>query len=252
MNIFGLTVSYNEADRYLIPMVEQCGEIFDDHFFYDDQSTDETVDILKNFNASGEIRADGIPSFLENEGAFRGEAWQSFEHYTTPRPGDWVMVIDCDEALVTSWGADPHTIREGLEKVIFAAGNHVAVDLNIPEVFGIDVDGCPLIRTDRLWGTIHAPRLFSYRPGGHYAVGDLGVPAVPSYVMGGPWFSTDSLALLHYGYADSTDLEKKYHRYSGKLGHSNQHVESIPLQPTLERWSWPFPRQMAWKQLTSS
>ena len=245
MRLFGLTVGHNEADRYLVSMLTHYQDIFDDHFFYDDRSTDETAAIAHEFNCTTEIRPADYPSFIQNEGAFREMAWEAFERKVNPRPGDWVLVNDCDEVLVSQYGTDAFTIRQIVERTILAAGTKVAINLNIPEVFGFDEELAPLVRTDRLWGTIHAPRLFAYRPGGTYRHGEMGVPAVPSYVMAGPWFSTDALALMHFGYADKGDQEVKYARYNGRTGHSNMHVESIAYEDkTLVGWDWPYP-QMA-------
>jgi hypothetical protein len=252
MRIFGLTVGRNEAHRYLVSMLQHHLAIFDDVFFYDDRSTDETADIAAELNCSGLVRPPHIPSFTENEGDFREDAWFSFETAERPHPGDWVCVVDCDEFLVSDYGADPSLVRDTLEKVITAAGMSVAVNLNIPEVWGYDEDDTPLIRVDRLWNTIHAPRLFAYRPGGQYAQGHFGVPAVPSYVMGSPWFTTDLLNLMHYGYAESSEWAGKYERYVGHTGHSNAHVESImATDKILQRWDGPFVKQRAaWTQST--
>jgi hypothetical protein len=255
VRVYGLTVGRNEAQRYLIPMLMHATEVFDDVFFFDDQSTDDTPFIVSELNCSGMVRPDSVPSFHESEGGFRAGAWEAFEQSMQPRPGDWVMVIDCDEVLVSWSGADGPAVRESLEKVIAAAGGHVGVTLDIPEVFGFDDEGYPLVRLDRLWGTIHAPRLFAYRPGGqYYQGGTYGVPAVPSYVMGGPWFGAgDTLKLMHYGYAEALDQEVKYKRYSGQGGHSNDHVESIVADDkVLTRWEGPFVPMMraAWTRST--
>lgn len=255
MRIFGLTVGKNEADRYLVPMLMHSLEIFDDVYFYDDQSTDETPDIVAELNCSGMTRPDGVPSFVESEGAFRGAAWESFEESLRPRPGDWVQVIDCDESLVSEYGAEPAAVRSTLEKVIAAAGAHVGVMETIPEVWAFDDDGTPLIRIDGLWNTIHAPRLFPYRPNGQYYQGaHFGVPAVPNYVMGGQWFGTDLIQLMHFGYAEDEDQITKYARYTGQTGHSNAHVESIASDDrTYARWPGAYNPQMraAWTRSTS-
>lgn len=257
MRIFGLTVGRNEADRYLIPMLLHSLEVFDDVYFYDDQSTDETPDIVAELNCSGRVRADEIPSFVESEGAFRAAAWDAFEYDLQPRPGDWVQVIDCDECLTSEYGAVPQDVRATMEKVITAAGTNTGVVETIPEVWGFDeADGCPLIRVDGLWNTIHAPRLFPYRPGGQYYQGaHYGVPAVPTYVQGGQWFGSDLIQLMHYGYADPADQQAKYERYAGLTGHSNQHVESIRGDQVLERWRGPYNPQMrsrSWWNLSTS
>jgi len=223
-------------------MLEHAQGLFDGVFFYDDQSDDETTPYIAStvMNCSGAYRPDDVPSFKENEGAFRGAAWSAFEEIVVPQLGDWICVVDCDEVLVGDESANPSEIRTVLERVIHAAGSMVAVDLAIPEVFGYDTDGCPLIRTDGFWGAIHAPRLFAYRPGGQYFQGDFGVPAVPNYVMGGRWFSTEAIWLMHYGYASVDDQAAKYERYTGHNGHSNAHVESIIGQMNVRRWEGPY------------
>ena len=254
MRIFALTVGRNEAHRYLIPMLVHSLEIFDDVFFFDDQSDDETVPIVAELNASGRIRPNSTPSFLDDEGAFRAAAFEAMEEDLGLQLGDWIFVLDCDESVVSEYGADPSAVRSCLEKIVVAAGSQVAVQLTIPEVFGIDDDGVPLVRMDRLWNTIFAPRLFAYRPGAQFfqGPGQFGVPCVPTYVMANRnWFGTDLINILHYGYAEGADQVAKYNRYSMRPGHSNDHVQSI-LAPdkVLHRWNGSYNPGMvaAWRQ----
>jgi hypothetical protein len=229
-------------------------QVFDDVYFYDDQSDDETPDIVAELNCSGRVRPDEVPTFVDDEGAFRAAAWMGMEEDLGLQPGDWVCVIDCDESLVSDFGADPAIVRDTMEKVITAAGSQVAVQLTIPEVFGLDEDGVPLVRMDRLWNTIFAPRLFAYRPGAQFfqGPGQFGVPSVPSYVMANRnWFGTDLLTLLHYGYAEGADQVSKYNRYTGRLGHSNEHVQSIlATDKVLHRWNGSYNPGMvaAWRR----
>ena len=241
MKIFALTVGRNEEHRYLRPMIDNLYGVVDGHFFFDDCSTDGTRDIAWGFGCVVQERSPFICSFAENEGIFRGAAWMAFEHYMHPQLGDWVLVIDCDEFL-----AAKKTIR--LDSMI---GARQAVCLNIPEVFGFDEDGTPLVRVDRLWGTIHAPLFFAYQPGGDYPQDHFGVPAVPTYVMGEGWDTTDDFALIHFGYANSADHQMKYDRYVGHAGHSNQHVESI-LAPDKQLIRLEdFKARVKWPRLTS-
>lgn len=165
-----------------------------------------------------------------------------FESTFFPRPqNDWVLIIDCDEVLV---GIDYKSQRLALKSAIEVA-TESAIDLNIPEVFGFSEIGQPLVRVDRLWGTIHAPRLFRYESGARYPSHGFGVPAVPSYVMGLSWGSTTLLALMHYGYAAEKDQQAKFNRYTGRLGHSNEHVQSIlAADKILERWPYPYVDEM--------
>lgn len=237
MRILGLTVGRNESGRYLESMLQAAGETLDDLFFYDDQSTDATPVIAAQY-ATLETRPHQVPSFIENEGRFRYAAWEAFENAMQPTSEDWVLVLDCDEVLVGGHGL---CTRHALEHVI-GGSRFGVIMLNIPEIFGYE-EQVPLIRTDRLWNTIHAPRLFRFRPNGRYVMGDLGVPAVPTYAMG-QFEDTDFLYLMHYGYADKRDHRVKYERYRGKLGHSNAHVNSIMEIPTLEPWTGSFDTRM--------
>lgn len=251
MRLFALTVGRNEQDRYLESMLRHTAWIVDGHFFYDDQSTDETAAIAERAGCRVKVRPEGEVSFAQNEGVFRGAAWAAFEETVQPQDGDWVIVIDCDEFIV-SYGdhaTDSRLVRSALESLTDFVSD-IAVNIDIPEVFGFDHDGRPLIRVDRLWGTIHAPRLFRYRPGGAFATGVVGVPAVPNYVMGGSWYSTDALQIMHYGYANPHDRAVKYDRYSGQGGHSNAHVESILSDSELVRWEDDYVKVGPWTPST--
>ena len=239
-----MTVGRNETGRYLASMLTHMRGLLDQHFFYDDQSTDGTFAVANVLGCITWRRTDDVPSFVENEGAFRGGAWKAIEQWMRPEDGDWILVIDCDEVLVCTlayeWKSCLHALCSMADK--WAVG----IDLNIPEVFGFDDDGCPLVRRDLLWGTIHAPRLFRYRPGGTYPPYGFGSPAVPSYVMGGHWENTDQIQIMHYGYAREEDQLTKYERYSGQSGHSSAHVESIVANNrSLERWKTGYVEEMS-------
>lgn len=223
MRIFGLTVGKNEADRYLHAMLSNTSRYVYQHFFYDDDSTDRTVAaVLYHPQCVVYRREINTPSFMEHEAMFRAAAWAAFEETMTPVLGDWVLILDCDEFFVDR---TPLPLLPEYLQTISASG----VMLNIHEVFGYDDEGTPLIRIDRLWGTIHAPRLFPYRPGAQFSMQRMGAPAVPTYVMAGPWANTENFSILHYGYARREDQLAKYERYSSRSdnGHSNIHIESI-------------------------
>jgi glycosyltransferase involved in cell wall biosynthesis len=236
--LLGLTVGYNEEHRYLDQMLNHYMGIFDDHFFFDDRSTDNTADVAQGFLCKVVTRSEYQPSFAENEGYFRQTAWDEFEWKMNPEDGDWVLVVDCDEFLVSKSKESAYT---EVRRVITSC-NDMAVDLPIPEVFGLDNNDNPLVRIDRLWGTIHAPRLFKYQPNGSYFPGKLGVPAVPSYVMNGSWSGTEALALMHYGYANPEDHLLKYNRYNEIYGHSRLHIDSIiAKEKDMVRWDYAHP-----------
>lgn len=235
MKLFAITVGKDETHRYLEPMLKHSLSFVDDHFYFDDESTDGSPELATKLGAYAVRRASHIPSFEENEGAFRGAAWSAFELAFKPDEGDLVLVIDCDETLVSDIGTSPSELRSRLEGLDH---QHSAYMINFSEVWGFhDVLGTPIIRVDRLWDTIHAPRLFRYRHGAAYYPGDYGVPSVPMYVQQGPWGDSNGLHMLHYGYARQEDQIAKYNRYRGRLGHSSEHVNSI-VAPDQIRIPW--------------
>jgi Glycosyl transferase family 2 len=235
-DIYALTVGRNEEHRYLESFLENVSEWADEHFFYDDQSDDETAYIASQW-ATVRVRPDTRPSFNSDEGSYRWGAWMQFEDTMQPREGDWVFVIDCDEMVV---GKSDRTVRESIERVCEAA-IYGAVSIAFNEVFGFTRDGVPLIRMDGFWGQGFAPRLFTYQSGATFAPGKVGVPAVPSYVMAdrNNWRNTDEISVMHFGYANAADLQTKFKRYNGVPGHHPDHIASILTPPALVPWGGP-------------
>jgi len=209
MRIFGLTVGRNEAGRYLETMLWHMHGIVDNHFFFDDRSDDETVSIAEEYCVVT-VRPDAAASFSENEGAFRGQAWKSFEHAMRPVVGDWVLVIDCDEVLVGNhqFVGDPNSHRSCLFRPFLRSGR-VAIDLAILKC------GDFMMRTTAahlpgmtVFGNNPRSSTFRLHARGSYFQGPYGVPAIPNYAQRGPWDSTDEVSLMHYGYADERDWQR--------------------------------------------
>lgn len=235
-----LTVGRNEADRYLAQMLENTAGFADAHFFYDDQSTDDTAVIAKSFCTEVITRPSSVPPFIENEGAFRQAAWDAFNETLNPHTGDWVLSIDCDEFLIASH--DPRVaVRTAIDLAI-DAGN-VAVAIPIPEVFRADDDGVH-VRTDGYWGTIVGTRLFEWRfQGAKFRDKKMGSGSEPLYVANGTYLKQDVVKIMHFGYADPADQKLKHERYTNLTdhGHADKHVQSIITPPTLARWDGPLP-----------
>ena len=234
--LLGLTVGKNETMRYLMPMLAHSAYVFDEHFFYDDGSTDGTPEVASGLGCTVRHRPSNGCAFTEDEGTFRGEAWRSFEDAVGPEVGDWVFVLDCDEFIVTTKSARPTDVRR---QIIDEAWN-LPLLINFAEIFGFAEDGWPLERVDRAWGSISGLRLFPYHPGGTYSSGKYGVPPVPTYVTARPYSTSNELLVLHYGYARSEDQSARYERYAGRPGHSRQHVQSIVEPGRLQRLDSPW------------
>jgi hypothetical protein len=223
-------------------MAEHVVQVVDKAYFYDDNSDDDSLDIVDAIgNTMWSSRSDGT-SFLEHEGKFRQAMWSAFEGCCFPKSGDWVLAIDADE-LLSSTGTNC-CLRCELDKVIELAEKQGAksVLLPVPEVFALDDDGTPLVRKDGLWGTIAGTRLFRYEKNGVYRDKAMGCGAEPTYVAQSK-ISRQSLGLhlMHFGYADKADQLAKFTRYTSlqSHGHLDAHVTSIVTTPTLERWVGP-------------
>ena len=117
--VYGLTVGGNEADRYLSSFLKHVMGAVDTLFYYDDQSSDGSADLVKATpNVLYHRRVDTVPSFLEHEGKFRQDAWLAFEQYVQPTTEDWVLCIDTDEVLVGPTECRPCEMKKVLDFAI--------------------------------------------------------------------------------------------------------------------------------------
>jgi len=236
IRLHAILVARNEADRYLDAVLAQLPT--DSIHLYDDDSNDDTVAIARHRGALVTRKRTGVPSFTENEGAFRQMAWNAFEDQLCPEAGDWVLSVDCDEFLTAT------DIPTALDDAIAGADATwtQAVNLRIPEVFELRADG-PYVRIDGYWNTLSAPRLFRYRAGGKFTRKAMGCGSEPEYVRQGHAVDSGGLALVHYGYATSADRRTKYDRYMavGDHGHNPAHITSILSTPVVEPLRSPAP-----------
>jgi hypothetical protein len=225
---------------HLKEVVSAESEEFPDMFVYDDRSTDNSAEIAFQRRALIATRGEDEVSFIQHEGKFRQQCWDAFELHMRPEEGDWVLAIDADELLTVASG----DLNERLYAATTAAEvtNCTSVLLPVPEVFGIDDDGTPLVRTDKLWGTIAGTRLFRYKPGGTFRDKPMGCGSEPTYVAAKKISREDfGLRLMHFGYAREEDQIAKHARYTGLAshGHLDAHVQSIVGPKTLVRWTGP-------------
>lgn len=231
LSIWGVMCVRNEADRYLMDVLEWHLGFLDGIFVYDDQSTDETPIIADGFpNVLVEVRPDEVPSLLEHEGDFREAGWLAFETSFQPMMGDWVLAIDADELFVA-----PGDERVALLDIIrFAEHDNIrAAKLRIEEIFAIQ-GNVPQRRVDGWWDTITGIRLTKYDPNFKFANRKLAGGSVP-VPRGTILDATDwSGGLQHYGYVSPEDRENKYDRYVSFAGHNKAHVRSIVEPPQLK------------------
>lgn len=245
VRILGVTVARNEEDRYLASMLRWALlNAVDDLFLFDDLSEDGTRTCAEALGAMIQVRGADQASFLEHEGKFRQAAWNAFERAMGPRPGDWILAIDADEFLVSKTNSCPRCDLAEAARLADAVGAK-SVLVPIPEVFGWDGDGTPLVRVDGLWGTIRGTRFFRYELGGVFQDKSMGCGSEPTYVgMSKHSPTAFGLHLMHFGYADAADQVDKHKRYTSLAahGHNDQHVQSIVGAKQLVRWDGPIPK----------
>lgn len=234
MSIVALMVTKNEADRYLEPALDWLDQQVDEIFVYDDDSTDATRDIAKNYGCVAR-RSQGHSSFLEHEGRFRTDALRSLESVMQPHADDWIFVADADEFYVPN--------MERLDDLVAQCQpHHEAVRIRIHTVWD-QVNGELLHRVDGPWDTLYEPRLWKWRAG-------LSFADVPMACRNEPVFITMNYglqsmpqnigsAILHYGYASHADRARRFKRYTSlpEHGHSPELIESIH-DPRVVWGSW--------------
>lgn len=238
--VFAMLVTKDEESRYLQPFIEHHDSIFDGVFVYDDQSSDSTVEMVREAGWNVVVRPDDQPSFMEHEGEFRYASWLAFEKTMRPIRGDWVFAIDADEFLV----GRSSEIRPAINLCIRNAAKRrrMAVQIPRPEVWKVDED-IAYTRMDGFWNKIICSRLFIYKPKGLWNMKPMGCGSEPTYVNGPLFADHNELVLLHFGYARDQDKQDKYQRYSSlkQHGHNNAHIESILKKPILEAWNGSIP-----------
>jgi glycosyltransferase involved in cell wall biosynthesis len=243
MRIIGHMVVGNELDRYLATSVTALWQVCDEVYVFDDQSTDGTFEALADQSICPcwvQRRSDNIPSFAQDESAFREAAWRWMSSTVGARAGDWVLSLDADEILVSDQIAMVPHLRQYLEGIAGALGatGSPAVTFNVRECFGFDERSHPMIRTDGYWGSIRAKRFVQWRADGTFKVRAEGGGSVPSYASN--WNATaDKVSIMHFGYAREEDRRVKQRRYAAGRGHNTKHVASITAAPKLERWNMP-------------
>jgi hypothetical protein len=78
--------------------------------------------------------------------------------------------------------------------------------------------------------------LARWRPGGRFTAKREAGGSIPAM-----WhqyaFVSDTLDILHFGYASASDREERYRRYVNGSGHSSSHIRSILQPPKLTSWT---------------
>lgn len=244
LNVVGLMVMKNEADRYLEDCLNHQKTFCDRIVVFDDRSTDQSVDIAKNAGCDVFVREEACPTFMDHEGQFRQAAWNCLAGIVNP--GDWVFSFDADEFLI----GQGFTSRRAVERLVGEAEylNYTGLTLPVAEVFGLQANGNPMIRTDGFWSDISGLRLVKYVKNGRILDRVMGCGSTPP--VDNNLKKKDVATILHYGYANPEDKYIKYERYSSKIdhGHNVAHIQSILREPSLTPWRGTVPSLAGWRQ----
>lgn len=242
--VFVLMVTKEEAGRYLGQVLRSICPHVSGVLVYDDKSRDETPIVADKEGAVVVVRGDETPSFLEHEGQFRQAALCALVETFNLDEGDWVLVLDADELLVS-----PFPLKAALQAATLDAEANGARAVRIPihTVWGGEHVGRtmhrPLIRTDGFWPTLNEPRLWQWFPDAQFLKKSMGCRNEPTYVWQYPILESQfDVSLLHYGYAWPEDQIVRYERYSSLKdhGHNPSFINSIRTHPTTTKWRGPW------------
>lgn len=225
-----LIVSYvtkNETDRWFQASLESSAAFADGVFVYDDKSDDDTVDLAFEYTKDICVRWEDETSFLEDESAFRSNAWGHMVETMNLTDGDWILSLDADEVFVGK-------IRSWIELVErIDKPKYNSINIPIPEVWNVD----PVqTRIDGFWNTCSAPRLVRYKKDWTFLKKKMGCGSVPTYGLKGPFKNAVMGRIYHLGYAVEEDRKAKSERYQGMKdhGHNQKHIDSILQKPKLK------------------
>ena len=228
MRTIATFVMRNEEHRYLNACLKWTSQFVDDIFVFDDQSTDDSVAIARQYGPVA-VRHGSTASFLQNESEFREAAWMTMQNTLEPERGDIILALDTDEFVIMNGFNLTLEIGEVLQ-------------VPIHEVFGVK-ENVPMIRTDGYWGGISGQRVLVYDNNeAIFANRRMGCGSLPITAVVPSKKPVEGISILHYGYCRAEDRRQKYERYKGLPGHSAAHIESILQTPKLEEWRGVRPR----------
>jgi glycosyltransferase involved in cell wall biosynthesis len=225
MKLIAQMVGRNEADRFLVPVLDRLRSIVDQIIFTDDCSTDDTPYIAKAAGAS--VMQLTEPMFVVDEGYLRTAAWEHLSAHA--QRGDWILAIDCDEMLYGQ-AALPSLLNQSRFDVLGITFYHMWNDTQF--------------RVDKLWAPVTSSRLFRFYTGGEFRKSKLACGSEPEYVQElmrrGRFMPNTPLRMKHLGYVFDDDKVVKHNRYmelDGGSFHNLAHLESIlDSHPTLVDW----------------
>ena len=244
--IIGCFTIYNEADRWLDACLNHHKNFVDELFIYDDQSTDNSVDIALKYTSNVIVRNSKDSSFIENESQFRSNAWREMSKYFSLRDqDDWILCLDADEFFISNNGNERETLNSMIEYCNRPVKKkcYDSFKISIPEIWAVD-GVVPMVRIDGAWAKNFHPRFVRYKKDFSFLDKKMACGSVPTYALQNMYSYMSLAHILHFGYAIENDRIKKYNNYSSMKdhGHNKNHIESIMQEPALAEYSGPIPK----------
>jgi glycosyltransferase involved in cell wall biosynthesis len=217
----------NEAERHLVPVLQQLTRLADAVAVYDDGSSDLTPDIVAAFPSASLHRGEGH-LFATDESLLRRRLWR----FTVELEPDWILALDADELFER---------RAEVElRLLIEQDDYDAVAFRIFDLWKSEV----AVRTDGAWNPWNrfSPLLVRYRPELSDAWSELPIHCgrLPLAYRDAVTFFSD-LRVRHLGWARGEEHLRKYLFYRQRdlatRGRVEPHTESV-LSPfvTLEPW----------------
>jgi len=219
-----MVVGPGEADRFLTTVLSRVADWADVTHVALDPMAGDSERIAATIDSNYVTRVEA-PSFVEHEGRFREAAWRQMEEVVEPELGDYIVCIDADEII-----ADATALRKAVKEY---PGMRLGVTFH-------HMWNGTHYRVDGQWRPHLAHIIIPFQFNAHHVDRALASGREPSYAQNVPMHGQPVSDILHLGYVRDEDKQMKYDRYMALDGgkyHSNAHIKSIIMTPSLERWS---------------
>ena len=216
MRLIASAIVRNEAHRYLRLWLEHLLEFVDEVRVVDDASTDETAEILNEFQGVS-VLTRTEPGFYAHE----GQARQELLSYTLLGRPSHILAIDGDEFVT-----DGLHLRNLCQRETEAQGFHVCME----EVWGATDDHYK-VRVDGHWRPYSSPFLWRVPHNARaLRIQDKKLACGRMPLRNRRGVLQSGVSFLHFGWANQAERQARFDRYAlhdGGEFHASAHLNSI-------------------------
>ncbi|HBT17678.1 MAG TPA: glycosyl transferase family 2 [Firmicutes bacterium] len=227
--LLAMMVVKNEANRYLLPVLNHLADYVDGIVILDDASTDQTPELCRSHKKVLRFQQLEQSLFEQDEAALRKILWEM----TVGLAPTWILALDADEIFETRIIKElPYLIhQEDFDLITFPA-YHFWGDLGH-------------YRIDHYWNPALSRIACLYRYQGnltyHWTSRRLHCGRFPQEAYLAPR-RLSNIRLLHLGYAAKKEHSQKYKRYlsldpQGKFCPLSHYQSILNPKPCLRKWN---------------